>query len=267
MSTSRRGFLKGVLGTGAVAGAAAAALPGCAPDIDPAPVLDVPAPGDDGKVSLVVPRYPDLSRDGGAVTLRIPGMENLLLVHPGGETFAVMSATCTHVGCPLGFNGQEAVCPCHLSRFGTDGRVTHPPAKVGLKTFPAQYNAATQVVTIDLKAGDVGFPSVVNGKVALTFAQFPQLQTSGGVAQGKPQGYGNTLFVFRLDDGSFSAVDGMCTHQGCTVTFDSGANDLLCPCHSSTFTKEGAVTQGPATVPLKKFTVTSDASGVTVTVA
>ncbi len=58
MSTSRRGFLKGILGTGA-AGAAATTLPACAPDIDPAPVTDITA-SSIGTVDILVMRYPDL---------------------------------------------------------------------------------------------------------------------------------------------------------------------------------------------------------------
>ncbi|NBD12716.1 MULTISPECIES: Rieske 2Fe-2S domain-containing protein [Corallococcus] len=265
MSSSRRDFFKKVLGTGAVV----AGLPACAPDIDPAPVLDVPMPGEDGIVALVVQRYPDLSRTGGAVTLRFPGgsgQENLLVVHPSADTYAVLSATCTHVGCPMGFDGTEAVCPCHLSRFATDGKVTHPPATVPLKTYVATYNAGTQVLSISLKAGDETFPAVVNGKLTLTFAQFPDLQNAGGMVSGKPTGYGKTVFIFKLADGTYSAVDSICPHQQCEVGFEASLDELLCPCHASTFTKTGTVTQGPATSDLKTFTVAPGASEVVVTI-
>ncbi|GMU10868.1 Rieske (2Fe-2S) protein [Corallococcus caeni] len=267
MSSSRRDFFKKVLGTGAVV----AGLPACAPDIDPAPVLDVQMPGDDGIVALVVQRYPDLSRTGGAVTLRFPGgsgQENLLVMHPSADTYSVLSATCTHVGCPMGFDGTDAVCPCHLSKFdAATGKVKHEPATVPLKTYVCTYNAGTQVLSINIKAGDTAFPSVENGKVTLTFAQFPDLQNTGGMVSGRPTGYGKTIFVFKLEDGTYSAVDSICPHQQCEVGFESSIDGLLCPCHASTFTKTGTVTQGPATSDLKKFTVTADASGVVVTIA
>lgn len=267
MSSSRRDFFKKLLGTGVVV---AGIPPACAPNIDPAPVLDVPMPGDDGIVALVVPRYPDLSREGGAVTLRFPGgsgQENLLVVHPSANNYAVLSATCTHVGCPMGFDGQEAVCPCHLSRFALDGKVTHEPATVPLKTYVCTYNAGTQVLSINIKAGDEAFPAVDNGKVTLTFAQFPDLQNAGGMVSGKPNGYGKRIFVFKLEDGTYSAVDADCPHQHCEVGFESSINELLCPCHASTFTKTGVVTQGPATSNLKTFPSTADASGVVVTIS
>lgn len=41
-----------------------------------------------------------------------------------------LSATCTHLGCQVSFNSAERSwdCPCHGSRFGTDGRVLQGPA-------------------------------------------------------------------------------------------------------------------------------------------
>ncbi|RKG83692.1 QcrA and Rieske domain-containing protein [Corallococcus terminator] len=267
MSSSRRDFFKKLLGTGV----AVAGIPACAPDIDPSPLLDVPAPGEDGIVSLVVQRYPDLSRVGGSVTLRFPGgtgQENLLVVHPSDSTYAVLSATCTHVGCPMGFDGTEAVCPCHLSRYDITGAVTNAPATVPLKAYVATYNAGTQVLSISLKSGDDAFPAVINGTLTLPFSQFPALQDTGGMVSGNPNGYGKTVFIFKLADGTYSAVDSVCPHQGCEVGFESSIDGLLCPCHASQFSKGGVLTPGTglATSDLKKFTATSDASGVVVTI-
>ncbi|WP_338872746.1 Rieske (2Fe-2S) protein [Myxococcus stipitatus] len=264
MSTSRRGFLKGMLGTGA-AGAAATALPGCAPDIDPAPVTDVSA-SDAGVVDLLVPRYPDLAREGGALTVRVGGEKTPLLVtHTGRDTYSVLSSICTHAGCPLGFDGREVVCPCHLSKFNAvDGAVTQRPATVGLRKFASRFNPGTQVLSIDLRAGEGGFPSVVNGEVRLPFAQFPTLKDNGSVVDGVPGGYGKRIFIFRLQDGSLSAVDSICTHQECEVSSRPEQLDLICYCHNSTFSAQGDVTNPPAVLPLKKFTVTETADAVVV---
>ncbi|MFI6516840.1 FAD-dependent oxidoreductase [Spirillospora sp. NPDC050679] len=48
---------------------------------------------------------------------------------PDGTVSAV-SAVCTHLGCLVSFNDAEKSwdCPCHGSRFGTDGSVKHGPA-------------------------------------------------------------------------------------------------------------------------------------------
>lgn len=265
MSTSRRGFLKGILGTSA-AGAAATALPGCAPDIDPAPVTDVTA-SDAGVVTLQVSRYPDLERVGGAITLRVAGEEtDLLVTHSGQDTFSVLSNLCTHAACPLGFDGREVVCPCHLSKFNPiDGAVTQRPATVGLRKFTSTYNPGNQELSIELRAGQGGFPSAVNGEVRLPFSQFPTLKDNGSFVEGVPGGYGKKIFIARASDGSLSAVDALCTHQACEVSARQAEQDYICFCHNSTFTLQGAVTRGPATLPLKKFTVTETTDAVVVT--
>ncbi|HZI08866.1 MAG TPA: Rieske (2Fe-2S) protein [Myxococcus sp.] len=268
MSTSRRGFLKGVLGTGA-AGAAAATLPACAPDIDPAPVTDVTA-SEVGTVDILVTRYPDLEPLGGAITVRVPGEQvPLLVAHTkddgSSDDFSVLSSLCTHVGCPLGFDGKDVVCPCHLSRFNArDGAVLTRPATTPLKTFNSNYNPGTKVLSINLRAGDDDFPAAVNGQVTLPFVRFPELRNNGARVEGVPSGYGKRIFVFRLEDGSLSAVDSVCTHAFCDVSFREQQADLYCPCHASIFTRQGNVTQGPATLPLKKFTVTETGDAVIV---
>ena len=45
------------------------------------------------------------------------------------------SAVCTHLGCIVRFNSLEKTwdCPCHGSRFGTDGHPINTPAITGLK--------------------------------------------------------------------------------------------------------------------------------------
>jgi Rieske Fe-S protein len=62
------------------------------------------------------------------------------VVRVGGERLAVyrdeaghphaLSARCTHLGCLVAFNAAECAweCPCHGSRFDTDGKVVQGPA-------------------------------------------------------------------------------------------------------------------------------------------
>ena len=57
---------------------------------------------------------------------------------PEGYVHAV-SAVCTHLGCLVGFNPADTTwdCPCHGSRFATDGSVVQGPALEPLPPRPA----------------------------------------------------------------------------------------------------------------------------------
>ena len=267
MSCSRRGFLQAAVGTGAVALGAGAS--GCRPDVDPAPVVELDASAlSAGRLSLQVSRYPDLVREGGGITVRVPGQPELLVAHPGGSIYFVVAATCTHAGCPLGVEGDQAVCPCHGARFGADGAVLHPPAEGPLQAFKSSFSATTQTLTIDLLAGDPGFPQVEGGGLLFAFAQFPQLQQAGGFVLGKPAGYGKPLLVLNAGGGKYTALDATCTHAGCTVEYATGAAQITCPCHDSQFGLDGSIAKPsqPARKPLPSFPAVAEATGVRVTV-
>ena len=62
------------------------------------------------------------------------------------------------------------------------------------------------------------------------------------------------------DAGGIYAMTAICTHQGCTVNGWNGSV-FPCPCHGSQYDLNGAVVQGPATLPLNHFEVTTDGSG------
>jgi len=50
-----------------------------------------------------------------------------ILIH-AESGFSALSLICTHLGCTLESNVDGFACPCHNSRFDTEGRVTHGPA-------------------------------------------------------------------------------------------------------------------------------------------
>jgi len=53
------------------------------------------------------------------------------------------------------------------------------------------------------------------------------------------------LFIIR-DGGEFHAVSASCTHLGCTVLWKEGRGEFDCPCHGSSFRRDGSVVGGPA---------------------
>lgn len=78
----------------------------------------------------------------------------------------------------------------------------------------------------------------------------------GGAAPASDPHTGDPMYVLQLRPGAFTAVDALCPHQGCTVSFVSARAGFVCPCHASTFDSSGAVTQGPAATGLTTIPVT-----------
>ena len=62
------------------------------------------------------------------------------------------------------------------------------------------------------------------------------------------------LYVYRLDDGNFSAVSTRCMHRGCQV--EPGGDHLVCPCHGSEYSNTGEILKGPTQLPLRRLMVT-----------
>lgn len=58
--------------------------------------------------------------------------------------------------------------------------------------------------------------------------------------------------------GNLVALNPICTHQGCTVDWDSEAGILACPCHGSKFEPSGEVVSGPASQPLSTYEVKTE---------
>lgn len=75
------------------------------------------------------------------------------------------------------------------------------------------------------------------------------------------------LVVVRTSTTAVAALSAICTHQGCTVTYQSSTMKLFCPCHGAEFTLTGAVAASPATQPLKTYTATLAGNIVTIKLA
>ncbi len=45
--------------------------------------------------------------------------------------------------------------------------------------------------------------------------------------------------------GKIKVLSAICTHLGCTVPWDPGRNEFVCPCHGGTFSADGAHLSGP----------------------
>ena len=84
------------------------------------------------------------------------------------------------------------------------------------------------------------------------------LATNGGYI------YNNGVVVAKTMSGTYIAVAQACTHQGVSVIYESSTNDFYCNAHGSTFSPNGNVTAGPATIALKQYTCNLSGSSLRV---
>jgi Rieske Fe-S protein len=106
---------------------------------------------------------------------------------------------------------------------------------------------------------------VANKQIAIPLSSFPDLMQVGGSLVGKANGYPNPIVIAQFKQGMFAALDAICTHMNCTVSYVALNVELECPCHGSTYEVDGTVIGGPAPLPLTRFTATSDGTTLTVT--
>lgn len=94
--------------------------------------------------------------------------------------------------------------------------------------------------------------------IDLTNSTYASLNTKGAAQ------LVNQVYIINLDGTNFSAVSSICTHNGCTVGFQSLSNGFVCPCHGATYTTAGVVTGGPAPSNLMTYTVTKNGNTLTI---
>jgi thiosulfate dehydrogenase [quinone] large subunit len=196
-----------------------------------------------------------LAGNGGLAVLRIP-VPALLAPHEDPAEASperrailqggVLAAAALAVGGVAGFGGLlrgrdrvaavPAASPAPLA--GSAG--ASPGAGAAASKAAASPGASAAPV-----AGQIATLSSLQPRTALPFTD----PTSGDPA-----------VLIRLADGSVVAFDAICTHQGCTVQYDSPSGLLVCPCHGAVFdpTHDADVLQGPAPVALTALPIVVD---------
>lgn len=123
---------------------------------------------------------------------------------------------------------------------------------------PSRRNFAQQIVLATIAA-------VVGGLFALR-EYFHSRPTTGLVIAGAadiPVGSSaifqyptpsNPCVLIRTSADAYVAYSRICTHAGCPVFYQEGANVLACPCHGGVFSvADGSVLQGPPPRPLPRI--------------
>ena len=135
-----------------------------------------------------------------------------------------------------------------------------------------------------------GLVAVAGGLVALVYASAPALKKNGGTdaawsaVPGKPEteptrhavtvvtdaGWAKSqatgaIFLDRDANGKVVAFSARCPHEGCQVEWSADASQFLCPCHASSWSREGNRLGGPTKRGLDPLEVrTTDAGGIEV---
>lgn len=93
-----------------------------------------------GVVSVGIAAGSALDAVGGMALIQTPSNGSFLATRTAPTTFSILTATCTHQGCTVsGVSGTTFVCPCHGSRYSTNGGVVNGPATRALQTFSSQF--------------------------------------------------------------------------------------------------------------------------------
>jgi nitrite reductase/ring-hydroxylating ferredoxin subunit len=66
---------------------------------------------------------------------------------------------------------------------------------------------------------------------------------------------GEPLAVHRAESGELEVLSAVCTHLGCIVHWNGAEQTWDCPCHGSSYSADGEVIRGPATVALRRKTL------------
>ena len=134
--------------------------------------------------------------------------------------------------------GLAAVCAgCSLVACG--GKSSNPSPSGNAPTPPAKGSGNLFTADLNTQLPNVGDSVVQQGVILVRLSA------------------GNTA-------DAFTAVQVACTHQGNSIGYNTGQGIFICPAHGSEFSKTGAVVQGPAALPLQKYTVTVTGSTLTV---
>ena len=129
-------------------------------------------------------------------------------------------------------------------------------APIGRRHFVTSCAACCGVAILAGCASLVTHPVPVSaGRVRLALSAFPDLARPDGAVRLQPAGMADPIYVVASGAG-YRALSPICTHRGCTV--DVKGERLVCPCHGSTYDREGNVLKGPAQRALSRFPVTRE---------
>jgi Rieske Fe-S protein len=104
------------------------------------------APQTSAQLTITVADFPGLATTGALVKVG----ETFAAKRVGANAFEAFYMVCTHAGCLTSItNAQRFDCPCHGSRFDSNGDVVAGPARLPLTQLGTSYDPVTDALTIN----------------------------------------------------------------------------------------------------------------------
>ncbi|MFI5281693.1 MAG: TQO small subunit DoxD [Candidatus Dormibacterales bacterium] len=122
--------------------------------------------------------------------------------------------------------------------------------------------AAQSSTTPSGSAAPAASPTPVASPTGSKIGTLADLQAQGFLNFNDPT-TGDPAVAVSLSGGSVVAFDAVCTHAGCTVSYDPSQKLIACPCHGAVFdpNHQAAVVAGPAPSPLPSIPLQVGADG------
>lgn len=186
-----------------------------------------------------------------------------------GRCAAQSHAPCSEVGCPILVRHDESlVRRRHLNDVERRTVVIGAGFAAAVAGTAAVLSAATAVIgraiggvaTSEVTHLTTTTTSSVPGTTTTTQAG-TAIGSASDVAVGSFAEFviptsGEPGIVLQPHTGEFKAFNAVCPHAGCTVTYMSSNNQLVCPCHASIFNPtNGDLISGPAFTGLSELNV------------
>jgi nitrite reductase/ring-hydroxylating ferredoxin subunit len=78
--------------------------------------------------------------------------QSIVFIDREGDGYRALSATCSHLGCRVKWDGatSQYLCPCHGGVYDREGRVVSGPPPAPLRRLPVRVNDQTSEIEVEL---------------------------------------------------------------------------------------------------------------------
>lgn len=92
--------------------------------------------------------FPSLGSVGGIAAVGTVLLSPVAIVRTGQSSYLALSRVCTHQGCVISLASNGFTCPCHGSRYDTQGNVLNGPATRALARLNSVLSADGTTLTV-----------------------------------------------------------------------------------------------------------------------